>query len=71
MREGNDKTSAVDLKSGGHWASEIGGTASTIHHCLNYLAHDARGLGMAQTANLLEMVAQLALDEARVLSARH
>ncbi len=70
MREDNDKTSLV-LKAGGQWTTEVGGTAAAIHHCLNYLAHDARGLGMSQTANLLEMVAQLALDEARVLSARH
>ncbi len=67
----NDKASALALKSGGHWDAEIGDTASKIHHCLNYLAHDARGLGMAQTANLLEMVAQLALDEANALAARH
>jgi len=70
MREDNGNT-AEALKTGAQWASEVGGTASAIHHCLNYLARDARDLGMAQTANLLEMVAQLALDEAKALSARH
>lgn len=67
----NGKASTPTPKSGGQWATEVGDTASAIHHCLNYLARDARGLGMAETANLLEMVAQLALDEAKALAARH
>ena len=71
MRESNDKASAAALKSGGQWPDEVSGTASAIHHCLNYLAHDARRIGLDDTANLLEMVAQLALDEATTLSARH
>ena len=50
---------------------EENGTASAIHHCLNYLAHDARHLGLGQTASLLEMAAQLALDEANVRRSRH
>jgi hypothetical protein len=52
-------------------AVEENGTASAIHHCLNYLAHDARHLGLSQTASLLEMAAQLALDEAKSRRARH
>jgi hypothetical protein len=51
--------------------AEIGNTPSTIHHRLNYLAQDAWTLGMAQAAKLLEMMAQMALDETNALSARH
>jgi hypothetical protein len=70
MRQNHDKASAAALKSSG-WPDDVAGTASAIHHCLNYLAHDARRIGLDDTANLLEMVAQLALDEAKTLSARH
>lgn len=39
--------------------------AKAIHHCLKYLSQDARRHGMAQTASILDMVAHLAVDEAR------
>jgi hypothetical protein len=42
-----------------------------IHHCLKYMSQDALDLGMSQTANLLEMIAHLALDEAKALRYRH
>ena len=45
--------------------------AWAIHHCLKYLSQDALELGMSQTANLLEMIAHLAVDEARTLRFRH
>lgn len=45
--------------------------AWAIHHCLKYLSQDALELGMSQTANLLEMIAHLAVDEARALRFRH
>ena len=53
------------------------GTADTqdaawaIHHCLKYISQDALELGMSQTANLLEMIAHLAVDEAKALRFRH
>jgi hypothetical protein len=45
--------------------------ARAIHHCLKYMSQDALELGMSQTANLLEMVAHLALDEAKAIATRH
>ncbi|HEX9465723.1 MAG TPA: hypothetical protein VGB82_24235 [Alphaproteobacteria bacterium] len=45
--------------------------AWAIHHCLKYMSQDALDLGMSQTANLLEMIAHLALDEAKALGVRH
>ncbi len=42
-----------------------------IHHCLKYISQDALELGMSQTANLLDMIAHLAVDEARALRFRH
>lgn len=45
--------------------------AWAIHHCLKYMSQDALELGMSQTANLLEMIAHLALDEAKALRFRH
>jgi hypothetical protein len=45
--------------------------AWAIHHCLKYISQDALELGMSQTANLLEMIAHLAVDEARALRFRH
>jgi len=45
--------------------------AWAIHHCLKYMSQDALDLGMSQTANLLEMIAHLALDEAKSLHYRH
>jgi hypothetical protein len=45
--------------------------AWAIHHCLKYMSQDALDLGMSQTANLLEMIAHLAVDEARTLRFRH
>jgi hypothetical protein len=45
--------------------------ARAIHHCLKYMSQDALELGMSQTANLLEMVAHLALDEAKAITTRH
>lgn len=45
--------------------------AWAIHHCLKYISQDALELGMSQTANLLEMIAHLAVDEARALRLRH
>jgi len=42
-----------------------------FHHCLKYMSQDALDLGMTQTANLLEMIAYLALDEAKLLRVRH
>src|SRR5579859_1659024 len=42
-----------------------------IHHCLKYISQDALELGMSQTANLLEMIAHLAVDEAKALRIRH
>lgn len=72
MRDDKElKDLTVTGKSGAGWKTEDAGSASAIHHCLNYLAHDARHLGLGQTANLLEMAAQLALDEARTRRARH
>ncbi len=46
-------------------------TAWAIHHCLKYMSQDALELGMSQTASLLEMIAHLAVDEARTLRFRH
>jgi hypothetical protein len=69
MRDDKELTSTVT--AGSTWSNEEHGTATAIHHCLNYLAHDARHLGLGQTANLLEMAAQLALDEAKTRRARH
>jgi hypothetical protein len=45
--------------------------AWAIHHCLKYISQDALELGMSQTANLLDMIAHLAVDEARALRFRH
>ena len=45
--------------------------AWAIHHCLKYISQDAHELGMSQTANLLEMIAHLAVDEAKALRFRH
>lgn len=45
--------------------------AWAIHHCLKYISQDALELGMSQTASLLEMIAHLAVDEARALRFRH
>ncbi len=45
--------------------------AWAIHHCLKYMSRDALDLGMSQTANLLDMVAHLAIDEARGLRIRN
>jgi len=45
--------------------------AWAIHHCLKYMSQDALELGMSQTANLLDMIAHLALDEASALRVRH
>jgi hypothetical protein len=45
--------------------------ARAIHHCLKYMSQDAHDLGMSQTASLLEMVAHLALDEAKAITTRH
>ena len=45
--------------------------AWAIHHCLKYISQDALELGMSQTANLLEMIAHLAVDEAKALRVRH
>jgi hypothetical protein len=45
--------------------------ARAIHHTLKYMSQDALELGMNQTANLLEMVAHLALDEAKSITTRH
>ena len=45
--------------------------AWAIHHCLKYMSQDAQDLGMSQTANLLEMIAHLAIDEAKSLRFRH
>lgn len=45
--------------------------AWAIHHCLKYISQDALDLGMSQTANLLEMIAHLAVDEAKTLRFRH
>ena len=45
--------------------------AWAIHHCLKYISQDAFELGMSQTANLLEMIAHLAVDEAKALRFRH
>ena len=44
--------------------------ATAIHHCLRYLSRDARQNGMAQTASLLDMIAHLAVDEARAARPR-
>jgi len=46
-------------------------TATAIHYCLRYLAEDARQQGLTQTTGLLELIADLALDEARTLRSRH
>lgn len=46
-------------------------TAWAIHHCLKYMSQDALDLGMSQTAGLLEMIAHLAIDEARALRYRN
>lgn len=67
----DDKALTRTDKPAAGWTAEENGTASAIHHCLNYLAHDARNLGLGQTASLLEMAAQLALDEANVCRSRH
>lgn len=45
--------------------------AWAIHHCLKYMSQDALELGMSQTANLLDMIAYLAVDEAKALRFRH
>ena len=45
--------------------------AWAIHHCLKYISQDALELGMSQTANLLDMIAHLAVDEAKALRFRH
>ncbi len=45
--------------------------ARAFHHCLKYMSQDALDLGMSQTASLLEMVAHLALDEAKSITTRH
>jgi hypothetical protein len=45
--------------------------AWAIHHCLKYISQDALDLGMSQTANLLDMIAHLAVDEAKALRFRH
>lgn len=44
--------------------------ATAIHYCLRYLSDDARRNGMAQTASILDMVAHLAVDEARATRSR-
>ncbi len=46
-------------------------TATAIHYCLRYLAEDARQHGLVQTVGLLELIADLALDEARTKHSRH
>jgi hypothetical protein len=46
-------------------------TARALHHCLKYMSQDALDLGLSQTASLLEMVAHLALDEAKAMVTRH
>ncbi len=45
--------------------------AWAIHHCLKYISQDALELGMSQTANLLDMIAHLAVDEAKALRFRN
>lgn len=45
--------------------------AWAIHHCLKYISQDALEHGMSQTANLLDMIAYLAVDEAKALRFRH
>jgi hypothetical protein len=67
----DDKGLLLEARPDAGWSIEEHGTASAIHHCLKYLAHDARHLGLGQTASLLEMAAQLALDEAKTRRARH
>jgi len=46
-------------------------TAVAIHYCLRYLAEDAREQGLIQTEGLLQLIAELTLDEARTLRSRH
>lgn len=52
-------------------AASLTDTATAIHYCLHYLAEDARRQGLTQTVGLLELIADLALDEARTLRSRH
>lgn len=52
-------------------AASLTDTATAIHYCLRYLAEDARQQGLIQTVGLLELIADLALDEARTLRSRH
>lgn len=51
--------------------ASLSDTATAIHYCLRYLAEDARQQGLVQTVGLLELIADLALDEARTLRSRH
>jgi hypothetical protein len=46
-------------------------TAWAIHYCLKYMSQDALTLGMSQTANLLDMIAHLAVDEAKAIRYRN
>lgn len=52
-------------------SAALNDTATAIHYCLRYLAEDARQHGLTQTVGLLELIADLALDEARTLRSRH
>lgn len=51
--------------------SDAQDAAWAIHHCLKYISQDALELGMSQTANLLDMIAHLVVDEAKALRFRH
>jgi len=74
MRESSrtaERTMAGKELSQGRSAAALTDTATAIHYCLRYLAEDARQQGLVQTTGLLELIADLALDEARTLRSRH
>jgi hypothetical protein len=62
---------AVLAKASARQAATLNDTATAIHYCLRYLAEDARQHGLVQTVGLLELIADLALDEARAKRSRH
>jgi hypothetical protein len=58
-------------KASAREGATLNDTATAIHYCLRYLAEDARRQGLTQTVGLLELIADLALDEARSMRSRH
>ncbi len=68
MSQKTTKSLRVPRPTEAHGAHDA---AWAIHHCLKYMSQDALELGMSQTANLLDMIAYLAVDEAKALRFRH